>query len=320
MSKTDRLAVGHRAVDGDDHARMRAVGDHGFKCRGIHAVFAIKGRSGVGRQRPPALNGAFPVGAAWRARPVGEKAEGGLIRRNHAGACAGFDGHVAHGHALFHVQGADRFTTILQHMSGAALDADLADDGQHQVLGGDARMQFLVDVDGEGLRLALQDALGGEHVSDLGGTDTEGQGAECTMGAGVTVAADNGAAGTREAQLRADDVHDPAQLAVHVQQFDAGLGAIALQLLNLAGGRRGGHRNATKHLFGARRRGVIHGGQGPIPAAHGQLLPAQHIECLRRGDFMDEVQVDEEHRRGVGGLRRHFMLFPNLLKHRLRHI
>jgi hypothetical protein len=76
-----------------------------------------------------------------RARFVREVAEGGLIRRDHAGARAGLDGHVAHRHALFHVERADRFTAILEHMAGATLDADLADDGQYQVLRGDARMQ-----------------------------------------------------------------------------------------------------------------------------------------------------------------------------------
>ncbi len=115
-------------------------------------------------------------------------------------------------------------------------------------------------------------------------------------------------------------MHDPAQLAVHVHEFNAGLGAIALQLLDLPRGRRGRHWNTAKHLLGARWRGVIHGGQGPVLAAHGQMLPAQHIECLWRGDFMNEVQVYEEHRRRVGSFRRHFVLFPNLLKHRLRHV
>ena len=81
--------------------------------------------------------------------------------------------------------------------------------------------------------LALQDALGREDMAHLGGADAEGQRPESPVGAGVAVAADNRAPRTRQSQFRTDDVHDAAQLAVHVQQFNAGLGAVALQLLNL---------------------------------------------------------------------------------------
>ncbi len=111
-----------------------------------------------------------------------------------------------------------------------------ADEREDQVLGGHAAAQRAVDVDREGLRPALQQALGGEHVADLGGADAEGEGAEGAVGAGVAVAADDGLAGLRQAQLRADDVHDAAQLVPQVEQLDAELRAVALQLRNLLRG------------------------------------------------------------------------------------
>ena len=40
-----------------------------------------------------------------------------------------------------------------------------------------------------------QQALRGQHVPDLAGADAEGQGAEGAVGAGVAVAADDGAPG-----------------------------------------------------------------------------------------------------------------------------
>ena len=83
-------------------------------------------------------------------------------------------------------------------------DADLADDGEDQVLGGDARARSApVDVDGEGLRPALQQALRGEHVADFGRADAEGEGAERAMRAGVAVAADDGLARLRDARAPA---------------------------------------------------------------------------------------------------------------------
>ena len=71
------------------------------------------------------------------------------------------------------------------------VDADLADDGEDQVLGGHARRERALDVDGERLRLPLQQALRGEHVTDLGGADAEGERAEGAVGAGMAVAADD---------------------------------------------------------------------------------------------------------------------------------
>ena len=73
------------------------------------------------------------------------------------------------------------------------------------------------------LRLALQQALGGEHVADLGRADAEGEGAESAVRARVAVAANDGLAGLRDAELRPDDVHDAALLVLQAEQLDAEL-------------------------------------------------------------------------------------------------
>ena len=101
---------------------------------------------------------------------------------------------------------------------------------EDQILGGDARRQLALDVDGESLRFALQQALGGEHVADFGAADAEGEGAECTVRARMAVAADDGHAGLCGAELRTDDVHDAAPRIAHAEQFDAEFGGIALEL------------------------------------------------------------------------------------------
>ena len=111
-----------------------------------------------------------------------------LVRRDHAGARAGLDRHVAHCHALIHGQRANGRAAVFHYMAGAARHTDLADDGEDQILGGDAGTQLAFDIHREGLRPALQQGLRGEHMSHFGGTDAEGQRAEGPVGAGVAVA------------------------------------------------------------------------------------------------------------------------------------
>ena len=107
--------------------------------------------------------------------------------------------------------------------------------------------QLALDVDGEGLRLALQQALRREHVADFGAADAEGEGAERAVGARVAVAADDGHARLRRAELRADDVHDAAPRIAHAEQLDAEFGGVPLELPHLPGGgvQRDRHRCRT---------------------------------------------------------------------------
>ena len=100
-----------------------------------------------------------------------------VVDRDHAGARAGLDRHVADRHAAFHRQRADRWAGELDRVAGAAGGADPADDGQHDVLGGDAARQarrrpstsmFFIFFATRRLR--------GQHVLDLGGADAEAPG------------------------------------------------------------------------------------------------------------------------------------------------
>ena len=75
---------------------------------------------------------------------------------------------------------------------------------------------------------------------NLSGSNPERQRAECAVGAGVAVAANDGQPRQREAELRADDVDD-ALVRVHVApEWDAELFGVAgegLDLLTAEGGR-----------------------------------------------------------------------------------
>ena len=140
----------------------------------------------------------------------------------------------------------DPGAAVLDHVAGTAIDPDPADDGEHQVLGGNARRQPARHVDRERARPALQQALGREHVTDLRGADAEGERTEGTVGAGVAVAADDRASGLGEPELGADDVHDATPVVAHAEQLDAELATVVFELAHLACGRLDRDRHAGR--------------------------------------------------------------------------
>ena len=182
---------------------------------------------------------------------------------------------------MFHGERADRFAAVLDDIACAARDPDLADQREDQVLGRDPCRKSTVDLHRKGARLFLQQALRGEHMPDLGGSDAEGEGAERTVRRGVTVAADDGLPRLRDAELRADDVDDSSAGVLQAQQFDAELCAVPLELPDLLRGRIDGDGRAAEHLLGARRGRVVHRRQGEVGPSHLQAPFAQGAECLR---------------------------------------
>src|SRR5690606_4867136 len=118
---------------------------------------------------------------------------------------------------------------------GAAADADRADDFQNEVLRRHARRPVALELHGQRLRPALQQALRREHMADLGRADAEGEGAERPVRAGMRVPADDRLAGLSRAELRPDHVHDAALPAVEAAQLDAELLAVRIHAPDLAG-------------------------------------------------------------------------------------
>ena len=115
---------------------------------------------------------------------------------------------------------------IFKNVAVAAGDADFSDDGEDDVLRGDAAVQFALDFDARGFRAELREALRGEHVLNFAGADAESERAQGAVRGSVAVAADNGEARLRDAEFRADDVHDALIAAVHVKEAHAGFAAI----------------------------------------------------------------------------------------------
>src|SRR5262249_54587655 len=93
--------------------------------------------------------------------------------------------------------------------------------------------------------------------------------------------------------LGSDHVHDALALAVNALVRDAELLAVGLQLLHLFGGDR--VDNGERAVRGGDA--VIGGGEGQVRPAHLETALAQALECLRRRNVVDQVQVDVEQRR-----------------------
>ena len=113
----------------------------------------------------------------------------------------------------------------------------------------------------------------------------------------MAVAADDRHARLRESKFWADDVHNALVGRIHVEERNAKFLAILLQRLDLQRGDRVGDGSAAR--FG--RNIVVNRGHGAVGLAHLASGRAQAIESLRRGDLMDQVQVDVEKRQERSG-------------------
>ena len=237
-----------------------------------------------------------------------------LVRIDVADPRAALDRHVADRHALVHRHALDGVAGILVGEADAAVHAEAPDDFEDHVLGVHARHQAPGHADAAHLQRIHRQALRREHVADLRGADAERHGAECAVRRGVTVAAGDGHPRLRQPQLRPDDVDDPLRAAVQVEHRHAAAAAVLLE-------RRQhvlGHHVAERPPLVARRDDVIDGGDRPLRVLHAQPARPQHVERLRTGDLVDQVQADEELRLPVRQ-RTDCMEVPDLLEERRGH-
>ena len=113
-------------------------------------------------------------------------------------------------------------------MTRPAGNPDFPDDRQNNVLRGDAFRPLPVHQDMERLRPRLHQALRGEHVFYFARANPKRQRAKRAMRGRMAVAANNRLTRLRDAQFRADNVHDALVAAVHVEQTHAGFAAVLL--------------------------------------------------------------------------------------------
>ena len=304
-----RHVAGHRG----DLLRAGAPGHDRRQLRRVEFDLAVEVRAVIGRQRLPIAPRVVPQLALRRLGPILDVRVGLLVRRDEAGLGAGLDRHVADRHAAFHRERADRFAGVFDRVAGAARGADLADDGEDDVLGGDVRRQLAVDRHAHVLRLDLHQRLRRQHVLDLGGADAIGQRAERAVGRGVAVAADQRHAGQRKALFRADDVADALTDIELVVVFEIEQLGVLGQVRDLVGALLSGLglvRSDGRHV-------VIDDEQRLVRRVILRPVIAQAFERLRRGHLMDDMPVDVE-QAGAVGLLVDQMVGPDLVVERAR--
>ena len=105
--------------------------------------------------------------------------------------------------------------------------------------------------------------------------------------------------GLREPELGADHVDDALAAAAGRVERDAELLAVP-RAAPRAAARRADRRSARRRRVGDV---VVHRRERQVGPPHAPAGEAQALERLRRGDLVDEVQVDVEQRRLAGGSR-----------------
>lgn len=182
---------------------------------------------------------------------------------------------------------------------------------EDQILGEHARLQPALHQDPPHLELVHRQALGGEYIAHLAGTDTEGDRPEGAVGGGVRIAAGDRHAGLTETQLRRDHMDDALAAAAEAMQGDAVLGAVALQ----GGEHLLGEGIGKGTDLGGGGHDVIDRGHGELGMAHTQAQLPQGGESLGTGHLMDEVKADEQ-LGGPSGQLRHAVHVPDLVVQR----
>ena len=105
----------------------------------------------------------------------------------------------------------------------------------------------------------------------------------------MTIAAGNRHAGLGQPEFGSDHMHDALAAGRAVEKWDSGP-------LNVLFDR---HEHLLGHPVhvgpGGPVRGddVVDGGEGEVGVAHGQAALRQHLERLRTGDLVHQVQADE---------------------------
>ena len=169
-----------------------------------------------------------------------------------------------------------------------------------------------LDLDGERLRHALRQRLGGEHVLDLRGPDAERERAERAVRRGVRVTTDDHRTRLSESELRTDHVHDALVPVTHPEQRDAELLGVTTHRLHLRGRQLVLDRQEPADLVGRRRHVVVHRGERQIGTTDRAAGDTQALERLRRGDLVHQMEVDVEQIRLALGTADEVLL-PDLL-------
>ena len=308
------FGLGHARPDRRTRVRRRAPCRHRADGGAVDEDLRVEDRARISDQRQP-LGRLRLIGLALGhvlASP--QPVDGHGIRRDHSRPRAGLDRHVAKGHPPFHVERPYRLAGVFDDEAGAAAEAQFGDHGQGHILARHARRQGAGDRHPHGLRLALQQALGRQHMANLRRADAEGQGPEGAVRRRMAVAADDGHPRLGQAQLRSHDMDHAAIRRTPAGQVDAVPLAVLFQPMHLGLG-LGGDIGLKPVQPGRQGRGrMVQSREGLVRATDLQAPRLDLGEGLRAGDLVDQMQVDIEDARGLGRLRRHDVGVPDLVE------
>ena len=110
-----------------------------------------------------------------------------VVNLKEAGFAARLDGHVGNGQATLDGERLDGGAAKLHGAVERAVDADLANDVQDDVLGRGALGQLAVNLEADGLGHLEPGAAGGHANASVRGTHAGGERADAAIGAGVGV-------------------------------------------------------------------------------------------------------------------------------------
>ena len=233
---------------------------------------------------------------------------GRLVRVDIADPGTALDRHIANRHPLFDRHRLDDRTGVFITIADPAIDPKLADDMQDHVLGIDSLAQATIDDDAPHLELVHRQALGGQHVADLAGTNTEGHRAEGSVRRSMAITAGDRHTRLGKPQLRADNVHHALALVVDIVERDFEFARILL--------------NSHHHLLGQivdkrpfgqiRGHNMVHRGECALGHANFEAAFPEHLESLGAGHFVYQMQTDEKLSLPRGQLA-HRMLVPSLV-------
>src|SRR6266478_9057625 len=148
---------------------------------------------------------------------------------------------------------------------------------------------------------------------DFAGADAESQGTERAVRRSVAVTANNRLPGLRDAEFRANDVHDALVLAVHVKEPDAGFAAVFLEGVELELGVV--VEDGQRAIGGGD--GMVHHRESEIGAADLAAFGAETGKSLGRGALVNEMAIDVDDR-GLARIFANDVGVPYLLVKRLR--
>ena len=230
-------AVGARADVDLVEADVRRRGD------GVHVLRAVgEGHLGFELADVPVVDGGVGGVGVAEDRLHGELGRmllqvpgGGGVGGDEAVLAPRLDGHVGHGHAGVHGQGVDGVARPLHGHVAGAVDAQLLDGVQDEVLAGDPGRGLAVHDDLQRLRHLEPDQARGGGDGGVGGADAGAEAAEGAVGHGVGVGADDHHAGGDQPLLREQGVFDAAAAHLEVVLHAVLAGEVAGGLGELGG-------------------------------------------------------------------------------------